>query len=132
MLAECDAVIIAAPATPETHHMIDARALAAMPRHAVLVNIARGALVDEVELARVMREEKLAAAILDVFDPEPLDPDSPLWDLPNVYLSAHSSVSLDHYIDDVFDLFFDNLERFLAGEELRNVVDMKSLGFESI
>ena len=130
MLPECDAVIIAAPATAETHHLFDARALAALPRHAVLVNVARGALVDEGELARVMVEEPLAAAILDVFDPEPLDPDSPLWDIPNVYLSAHSSVSLDHYVDDVFDLFFDNLERFLAGEALRNVVDMKNLGFE--
>jgi phosphoglycerate dehydrogenase-like enzyme len=130
MLAECDAVIIAAPATPETHHLFDARALAAIPRHAVLVNVARGSLVDERELARVMTEEPLAAAVLDVFDPEPLDPKSPLWDLPNVYISAHSSVSLDRYVDDVFDLFLENLVHFLAGETMRNVVDMKSLGFE--
>jgi len=130
MLAECDAVVIAAPATPETHHLIDAAALRAMPRHAVLINIARGSLVDQRELTRVMSEEPLAAAILDVFDPEPLDPSSPLWDLPNVYISAHSSVSLEGYVDGVFDLFFDNLERFLAGDELQNVVDMKNLGFE--
>ena len=130
MLAECDAVIIAAPATPETHHLIDAAALAAIPRHAVLINVARGSLVDEQELARVMREEPLAAAILDVFDPEPLDPSSPLWDIPNVYISAHSSVSLDRYMDDVFDIFYDNLERLLAGKELQHIVDMKSLGFE--
>ena len=130
MLSECDAVVIAAPATPETHHLFDARALAAIPRNAVLVNVARGALVDEEELVRVMIEEPLAAAILDVFEPEPLDPASPLWDIPNVYISAHSSVSLDRYVDDVFDLFYENLERFLAGEELRNIVDMKSLGFE--
>jgi phosphoglycerate dehydrogenase-like enzyme len=130
MLAECDAVVIAAPATPETRHLIDATALAAMPRHSVLVNVARGSLVDEEELARVMREEPLAAAILDVFDPEPLDPSSPLWDIPNVYLSAHSSVSLDRYMDDVFDLFLENLERYLAGDELQNVVDVKNLGFE--
>ena len=130
MLAQCDAVVIAAPATPETRHLIDAAALAAMPRHAVLVNVARGSLIDEPELARVMREEPLAAAILDVFDPEPLDPKSPLWDIPNVYLSAHSSVSLDRYMEDVFDIFLDNLERTLAGEPLRNVVDMKGLGFE--
>ncbi len=130
MLAECDAVIVAAPATADTHHLIDAKALAAMPRRAVLVNVARGSLLDEAELARVMKEEPLAAAILDVFDPEPLDARSPLWDLPNVYLSAHSSVSVDRYMDDVFDLFFDNVKRFRAGEPLRNVVDMKSLGFE--
>ncbi|MFP6655073.1 MAG: D-2-hydroxyacid dehydrogenase [Myxococcota bacterium] len=131
MLAECDAVIIAAPATPETHQLINARALAAIPRHAVLVNVARGSLIDEEELARVMLEEPLAAAVLDVFDPEPLAADSPLWDLPNVYISAHSSVSLDRYVEDVFDLFIDNLERFLAGKELHNIVDMKRLGFDS-
>ncbi len=130
MLRECDAVVIAAPSTPETHHLIDAAALAAMGRHAVLVNVARGTLVDQAELARVMKEEPLAAAILDVFDPEPLEPESPLWDLPNVYISAHSSVSLDRYMEDVFEIFVDNLERILAGRELRNVVDMKSLGFE--
>lgn len=130
LLAQSDAVIISAPATAETHHIIDAAALAAMPRHAVLVNVARGTLVDEVELIRVMREEPLAAAVLDVFDPEPLDASSPLWDIPNVYVSAHSSVSVDRYMDDVFELFIDNLERYLRGDELRNVVYMKSLGFE--
>ncbi|MBY0398871.1 D-2-hydroxyacid dehydrogenase, partial [Myxococcota bacterium] len=92
--------------------------------------VARGSLVDEAELARVMKEEPLAAAILDVFDPEPLDPSSPLWDIPNVYISAHSSVSVDRYMDDVFDLFFENVKRFQAGEPLRNVVDMKAVGFE--
>ncbi len=130
MLGRCDAVIVSAPATAETHHLIDAKALAAIPRHAVLVNVARGTLVDEVELARVMRDEALAAAVLDVFDPEPLEPGSPLWDLPNVYVSAHSSVSVDRYMDDVFDLFLDNLERFRDERELRNLVDMDALGFE--
>jgi phosphoglycerate dehydrogenase-like enzyme len=129
MLGECDAVVISAPATPETHHLFDRDTLASMPREAVLVNVARGSLVDEAELARVMREEPLAAAILDVFDPEPLDTNSPLWDIPNVYISGHSSISLDRYMDDVFDLFYDNLVRFLAGDELRNVVDMESQGF---
>jgi phosphoglycerate dehydrogenase-like enzyme len=130
LLAQSDAVVIAAPATAETYHLIDAKALAAMPRHAVLVNVARGSLVDEKELIRVMQEEPLAAAVLDVFDPEPLDPSSPLWELPNVYISAHSSVAVDRYMDDVFELFFSNLENFIAGRGLVNVIDMKSLGFE--
>ena len=129
LLGRSDAVIISAPATAETHHLIDKAALAAMPRDAVLVNVARGTLVDEVELARVMREEPLAAAVLDVFDPEPLDASSPLWDLPNVYISAHSSVSVDRYMDDVFDLFVENLIRYRDGGDLRNPVDMKTLGF---
>ena len=102
-----------------------------MSRDTVFVNVSRGSLVDEVELARVMRDEPLAAAVLDVFDPEPPLPTNPLWDLPNVYVSAHSSVSVDRYMDDVFDLFIDNLERFRDGRDLRNVVDTEALGFES-
>ena len=100
-----------------------------MRSDAVLVNVARGALLDEAALADAMRAGKLGAAVLDVFDPEPLDPGSPLWDLPGVYISAHSSVSVDRYMEDVFDLFVDNVERFVEGKPLRNVVDMESLGF---
>jgi phosphoglycerate dehydrogenase-like enzyme len=129
MLARCDAVVVAAPATPETRHLIDAEALAAMPRHAVLVNVARGSLVDEAALASAMAEGALGAAVLDVFEREPLPADSPLWDLPGVYVSAHSSVSVDRFLDDVFDLVYDNLRRYVAGEPLRNAVDMQALGF---
>ena len=75
------------------------------------------------------RRRALAAAVLDVFDPEPLSPESPLWDLPGVYVSAHTAVSVDRYMDDVFDLVLDNVERYRAGRELRNVVDMAQLGF---
>jgi phosphoglycerate dehydrogenase-like enzyme len=131
MLARCDAVVVAAPATPDTRHLIDAAALAAMPPHAVLVNVARGSLVDEAALAAAVERGALAAAVLDVFDPEPPDPKSPLWDLPGVYVSAHSSVSLDRYVDDVFDLVEDNLRRYLDGQPLRNVVDPAALGFGS-
>ncbi len=129
MLAKCDAVVIAAPATDETFHIIDAAALAAMRRGAVLVNVARGSLVDEAALIDALGGEGLAAAVLDVFETEPLPEASPLWDLPNVYVSAHSSVSVDRYMSDVFDLFVDNLARYARGEPLRNLVDMKTLGF---
>ena len=71
----------------------------------------------------------IAAAVLDVFDEEPLPAESPLWELPNVYVSAHSSVSVDRYMEDVFDLFEDNLRRYVAGEPLRNRVPMEALGF---
>jgi phosphoglycerate dehydrogenase-like enzyme len=129
MLARCDAVVVAAPATPETQHLIDAAALAAMKPGAVLVNVARGSLVDEAALVAALGEGRLGAAALDVFEREPLPKESLLWDLPNLYVSAHSSVSVDRYLDDVFDLFADNLRRFTAGEPLRNVVDMQALGF---
>lgn len=129
LLEQSDAVVVAAPDTPETHHLIDAAALASMRSDAVLVNVARGPLVDEAAVADAMRKGQIGAAVLDVFDPEPLDPTSPLWDLPGVYISAHSSVSVDRYMDDVFDLFVDNLARYVRGEPLRNVVDMAALGF---
>ena len=129
MLSQCDAVIIAAPASSETFHLIDAKALAAMRPGAVLVNVAQGSLVDESALVEALETEHLSAAALDVFTQEPLPPDSPLWDLPTVYLSAHSSVSVDRYLDDVFDLFADNLARYVAGEPLRNLIDMETLGF---
>jgi phosphoglycerate dehydrogenase-like enzyme len=129
LLARCDAVVVAAPETPETRHLIDAAALAAMPPGAVLVNVARGALVDEAALADALRGGRLGAAALDVFEQEPLPPESPLWELPNLYVSAHSSVSVDRYLDDVFDLFAENVARFVAGQPLRNRVDMAALGF---
>ncbi|MBW2359743.1 MAG: D-2-hydroxyacid dehydrogenase [Deltaproteobacteria bacterium] len=129
MLAQCDAVVVAAPATNETRHMIDARALAVLPPHAFLVNVARGSLVDEAALAAALREGRLAGAALDVFEEEPLPPESPLWDVPNLYASAHSSPSVDRYMDDLFDLFEANLVRYVAGEPLANQVDMETLGF---
>lgn len=129
MLALCDAVVVAAPATPQTHHLIDGAALAAMPPHAVLVNVARGWLVDETALGAALVDGSLAAAVLDVFEREPLPPESPLWEIPSAYLSAHSSVSIDRYMEDVFELFLDNLARYRAGEPLRNRVDMEALGF---
>jgi len=129
MLARCDAVVISAPASPETEHMINADALKAMKPGAVLVNVARGSLVDTGALIDALNNKHLGAAALDVFEEEPLPPESPLWDTENVYISAHSSVSVDRYMDDIFDLFEDNAKRYVAGEPLRNVVDMEALGF---
>jgi phosphoglycerate dehydrogenase-like enzyme len=129
MLARCDAVVVAAPATSDTRHLIDARALAALPPHAFLVNVARGSVLDEIALAAALREGRLAGAALDVFEVEPLPPESPLWDVPNLYVSGHSSVSIDRYMDDVFERFEANLVRYVAGEKLTNLVDMAALGF---
>jgi phosphoglycerate dehydrogenase-like enzyme len=129
MLGRCDAVVIAAPATPETRHLFDAAAFAAMKPGATLVNVARGSLLDEAALAEAMAAGQVAAAALDVFDKEPLPASSPLWDIPGVYISAHSSVSVDRYLDDIFDVFRDNMERYVVGEPLEKRVDMKALGF---
>ena len=77
-----------------------------------------------------MQSGHLSAAALDVFEEEPLPPESPLWDLPNLLISAHSSVSVDRYAEDVFELFVDNLERYVRDEPLRNQMDMAALGME--
>jgi len=129
MLSRCDVAVIAAPATDDTHHLVDATALAALPKGGIVVNVARGSLMDTEAFIDAMERGHLAAAALDVFEEEPLPPESPLWDLPNLLISAHSSVSTDRYAHDLFELFVDNLGRYVRGEPLRNQVDMDALGF---
>jgi phosphoglycerate dehydrogenase-like enzyme len=127
LLAESDAVVLCAPSTPETRGMIDVDALAAMPPGALFVNVGRGTMVDEPALIDALERGHLAAAVLDVTSEEPLPPDHPLWDAPNVFISAHCSATSDGYVDRVLAVFLDNLARYLAGEPLRNVVDAAAL-----
>jgi len=127
-LAHTDVVVVAAPHTRETRGLIDAPALAAMSPETVVVNVSRGALVDEAALITALREGRIAAAALDVFEDEPLPPDSPLWNLANVLITPHTSgFRLDHW-DAATALFAANLRRFEAGQPLANVVD-KQLGY---
>jgi len=123
LLGRSDVVVLAAAGTPETENMIDAAAIRAMKPGAIFVNIARGNMVDEHALGEAMRSGHLAAAALDVAYQEPLPPESPLWDLPNVYISPHSSASQDRYFEMCFDIFLENLEAYVAGRPLRNVCD---------
>jgi phosphoglycerate dehydrogenase-like enzyme len=129
MFSRCDVAVIAAPATDDTHHLVDAAALAALPKGGIVVNVARGSLMDTEAFIDAMERGHLAAAALDVFEEEPLPPESPLWDLPNLLISAHSSVSTDRYAHDLFELFVDNLGRYVRGEPMRNRVHMDALGF---
>jgi phosphoglycerate dehydrogenase-like enzyme len=122
VLSRVDAVVVCAPATPHTQDLFDAAAFAAMRPGAVFCNVARGSLVDEAALLDALRSGHLSAAVLDVTREEPLPAGSPLWDAPNLRLSPHSSASLDHYVESVFELFADNLHRYLRGAPLRNVV----------
>lgn len=125
MLGEADFVVLIAPHTPETENMIDAAAIAAMKPGAILINIARGQLLDEGALLAALRSGHLAGAALDVFREEPLPPTSPFWDEPNVIINAHSASTSDGEDDRIVDLFRDNLRHYLAGqpERMRNILD---------
>lgn len=124
LLAESDYVVLAMPLTAETRGMIGAGELAAMKRTAVLINVARGAVVDERALIAALQDGTIAGAGLDVFEREPLPADSPLWGMENVVVTPHFSAGSDRYTDRAADMICDNLRRYLAGESLRNVVDI--------
>ncbi|MEU5645259.1 D-2-hydroxyacid dehydrogenase [Streptomyces milbemycinicus] len=122
-LAGADYVILAAPLTSDTRCMVDTSVLAAMKPGARLVNVGRGALVDEEELVRHLADGRLAGAALDVFAQEPLPAASPLWDMPGVIVSPHTAGEVTGWRADLADLFLDNLRRRTEGRPLRNTVD---------
>jgi phosphoglycerate dehydrogenase-like enzyme len=122
-LSRADFVVVSVPATPETYHLIGAAELRAMKPSALLVNIARGTIMDEPALIEALRAGEIGGAALDVFEHEPLAPDSPLWTMPNVIISPHISGSTDQYSRRFTDLFLDNLARYRTGQPMRNVVD---------
>ncbi len=124
-LAECDYVVLAVPLTAESRHLIGEAELAAMKPGAVIVNIARGAVIDQDALIRALKAGRIGGAALDVTEPEPLPPESELWSLDNVMLTPHISGGTPRYMDRAIELFCDNLRRHLGGEPLRNVVDPK-------
>jgi phosphoglycerate dehydrogenase-like enzyme len=128
-LRRADFVVVGAPLTPETRGLIGAKELDCLPRGAGLVNLSRGAVIDNDALAAKLWARELSGAVLDVFPEEPLPPESPLWSTPNVILSPHCAVDDGRvYVDRCLDIFFDNLRRYLTGRPLRNVVD-RHLGY---
>lgn len=122
LLQESDYVVVACPLTPETERMIGERELRAMKPTATLINIARGRIIDEAMLVRALEEGWIAAACLDVFEEEPLPETSPLWAMPNVVVSPHNSGFSPLNMARAMGVFLDNLERFVQGRPLRNVV----------
>lgn len=125
LLRASDIVVVAAPLTDETAGLIGAAQLQEMPEHAWLINIARGRLIDELALRRALESGWIGGAVLDVFNEEPLPPDSPLYGTPNLIITPHTSWSSDRVVERSLDLFVANLRRFAAGEELENVVDLE-------
>ena len=127
MLREADFLVLAAPHTPETEGIIGEAELAVMKPSAVLINIGRGALVDEDALIRALQQKRLAGAALDVLREEPPPQDSPLWAMPNVIISPHSASTVTQENARITEIFCDNLRRYLSGQSLRNVLDTKKL-----
>jgi phosphoglycerate dehydrogenase-like enzyme len=128
MLAECDYVVVALPLTSATFHYISEAELRAMKSTAYLVNISRGAVVDEAVLIQALQEGWIAGAGLDVFEQEPLPADSPLWNLENALISPHVAGFTPRYDERAVALFAQNLARYTADEPLLNMVD-KTRGY---
>lgn len=116
LLAQADFVVLTCPLTDETRNLIDAAALARMKPTAYLVNVARGACVDEAALLEALRVRRIAGAALDTFVEEPLPPDSPFWDLEDVLVTPHTAGETRRYEENVLDILVENLERLWRGE----------------
>jgi phosphoglycerate dehydrogenase-like enzyme len=127
-LPETDFVVLAVPTTPETRGMMNAARLAQMKPGSWLVNVGRGALVDEAALLEALRAGRPGGAALDVFDPEPLPKISPLWHAENVIVTPHEGGFHEQIWEEHYTIFSANLHRLLASQTLRNLVD-KSRGY---
>jgi phosphoglycerate dehydrogenase-like enzyme len=127
-LAEADFVSLSLPVTPATERLIDGAALRAMKPTAYLLNVARGSLVDEAALADALASGTIAGAGLDALAVEPLPPDSPLWSLPNVIVTPHTSAITDRLGDHFVDFWCENIRRFADGEPVLGLVN-KTAGY---
>ncbi len=126
-LPESDVVVLAAPLTPETRTLLSAARMDCLPAGAIVVNVSRGALLDEEALAHRLARRQIRGAVLDVFEEEPLPATSPLWALPSALVTPHVSyVSPRLFWQRALDLFLDNWGRYDRGERLRNVVDKEA------
>ena len=125
-----DYVVVAPPLTAATRHLLGTRELAAAKPTAYLINVARGEVIDQDALVEALRSQRLAGACLDVTTPEPLNSDSPLWDMENVTLTFHTSAArpLSNFYDLACELFAENLRRFMSGRQMFNVID-RSRGY---
>jgi phosphoglycerate dehydrogenase-like enzyme len=128
LLSESDYITVTLPLTPHTRGFVGAKEIAAMRPHAYIVNIGRGSVIDQNALIVALRGKRIAGAGLDVFEREPLEADSPLWDMDNVILTPHMSGAHRDYNTDACKLFADNLRRLRAGQQLFNVID-RALGY---
>ena len=128
LLAQSDVVVIAAPHTPQTKRLIGRAEVDCIKHGALLINVARGKMIDDAAVVAALRDGRLGGAALDVFSEEPLPASSPYWDMANVIVTPHVSGALRDYWTPLVALFSENLRRFERGEPLLNLVD-KSAGY---
>jgi len=124
-IARADFVVLAAPLTERTRHLVDSRRLQLFKPTAFLMNVSRGALVDEAALVKALRDRKIAGAALDVFEEEPLSRWSPLCKMPHVLITPHTAFLTENVWQRHYDVFAANLKLYLAGQPLEGVVDTK-------
>lgn len=122
LLPRVDALVLALPLAPETRRLVGERELALLPRGALFVNVGRGEVVDEAALVRALESGHLGGAGLDVFEQEPLPPESPLWSLPRVIVTPHASGTSASSRRGACEIFVENVARYVRGEPLRNEV----------
>jgi phosphoglycerate dehydrogenase-like enzyme len=127
VLSKSDFLVIICPETDETRGMIGKEELIKMKEGSVLINIARGSIVDESEMIMALQSGHLGGAAVDVAVKEPLPPESPLWDMPNVIISPHSASTVEAENENLTDVFVDNLGRYIEGRPFRNLLDKKAL-----
>jgi phosphoglycerate dehydrogenase-like enzyme len=118
-----DYLVSVLPRTKDTNKFVDEAFLNALPNHAVFVNVGRGNSVDEAALVKALKEGKLAAAVLDVFEKEPVPEDHPFWDTPNLYMTYHTSAI--SYPEDITKLFIENYNLYVEGKPLKYKVDFE-------
>jgi D-2-hydroxyacid dehydrogenase (NADP+) len=126
LLRQSDFVVVTLPLTKETRHMISEEQLQMMKPNAYMINMSRGAVIDTVELIKALKEGWIAGAGLDVFEQEPLPEDSELWKLDNVVMTPHVSGGTPRYDELAVEVFCDNLQRYIEGKPLRNVINKKA------
>ena len=124
LLNQSDFVVVLLPTTPETAKCIGANELSMMKSTAYFINMARGAIVDEQALLEVLREKKIAGAVLDVFEQEPLPEEHPFWQLDNVRITPHLSGRSPHYMKRALDIFEANLKKYPHTSQMKNVIDL--------
>ena len=123
-LSQSDVVVLSIPYTKETHHLMNEANLRLLKKGACLINIARGSVIDQDALIKILQEERIRGAALDVFEEEPLGEENPLWSLKNVIITPHNSWISEMRNERRFNIIYDNLKRYISGEKLNNIVDI--------